>query len=209
MVSGVPVSIDPALSDRACPKTFQWGDDRLAALYDIADAWPARVRVDDGGTVTVLPPLSGTPDPVVTLTDGQRGTVVSAPRRDTRDGVPNVLVVRSSATDDPARAPVQAVAVVASGPLTPDTYGEVVEFFSTPLAVTLSQCKATAETMLATRTRPSVQRVVTCAPDPRVDTDDPVLVVRGADTDLGWVIGFDLPLTLDGGAMTVTVGVSQ
>ena len=110
MVAGVPVQIDGGLTDRACPQSFEWQQERLDSLYDIADAWPARVRTDQWGTVNLLAPLPAIPDPVVFLTDGEGGTLVSAPRVDTREGLYNVVVGTSSATDTTAMAPVSAVA---------------------------------------------------------------------------------------------------
>jgi hypothetical protein len=212
---GVGVSFDVTLTDRALPQSFQWDQDRLGALYDIADAWPARVRVDQYGVIQVLAPLPAVPAPVLTLTDGERGTVIGAPRGDTRDGVSNVIVARSSATDDPARAPVQGIASVTSGPLDPDTYGSVVEFYSSPLITTKAQCLAAAATRLANAIRPTVARVVTLAPDPRIDVDDAVTLVQGTRgfldgfADNGWITGYTLPLTVDDGAMQLTVGVAQ
>jgi hypothetical protein len=232
---GMPVVFDAALVDRAVPTSFQWGEDRLGALYEIADAWPARLRVDEYGQLQVLAPLPDVPAPVLSFTDGLGGTVVSAPTSGTRDNVYNVVVARSSVTDDPAHAPVQGVAMVTSGPFSAlGPYGRVVRFWSSPLATTTAQLTKAAQSLLASSLRPARQRVVTCAPDPRIELDDPVEVVTGvsvkrgtrrivasgrldpvevADTSnavrqVGYVVGYDLPLTAGGGSMTVRVGVS-
>ncbi len=66
MSAGIGVSIDPALVDRACPGGFVWEQDRLTALYDLADAWPARILTGADGIVNVRPPLGVVPIPVVT-----------------------------------------------------------------------------------------------------------------------------------------------
>lgn len=208
MVPGVPVSISSSLTDRTVPQSFQWDEDRLAALYDILDAWPARMMVDQFGTVQVLPALPSRPSPVLSLTDGERGTVISAPRQGTRDDVANVVVARSSATDDPARAPLQAVAQVTSGPLAPASYGEVTYFWSSPLATSLRQLEASAATILARKTRPAVVQSVTCVPDPRIELDDAVRLVRGGRETIGHVVGYDLPLTVGDGSMRLSVGVA-
>lgn len=207
MVPGMPVQVSDQLRDRGVPQSFEWEEDRLGALYDIADAWPARIRVDQFGTVRVLPPVPAVPVPVLRLTDGQGGTVISAPREGNRDDVVNVVVARSSQTDAPAQAPQQAVAVVTHGPLAPETYGEVVMFWSSPLAATTAQLKASADSILARKVRPAIQQHVSCAPDPRIDLDDPVELVRDGRVSRGYVVGYDLPLTLDGGSMRLTVGV--
>jgi hypothetical protein len=212
MSPGIPVSIDSALSDRACPQSFQWAQDRLDALYDIADAWPARLRTDQYGQVQLLAPLPEVPVPVLELTDGVDGTLVGAPRSDTRDKRPNVIVATSSATDSTALDPVAGTARVSTGPLAANDdgtgYGRVVEFYSSPLITTDTQAYAAAVTRLAAVARPAVVRTVMCAPDPRVELDDAVAVTRDGVTEWGVVIGYDLPLTIGGGAMRIDVGIS-
>lgn len=210
MVPGMPVQFDATVTDREIPKSFVWDEDRLAALYEIADAWPARLRVDQYGTLRVLPPLPDVPTPVLEWEDGVRGTLISAPTAGTRDGVYNVVVARSSATDDPARPPAQAVAVVARGPLRPAEYGEVTLFWSSPLATSLAQLQASADTILARRTRPAVVQRVAAVPDPRVEADDPVGLTRDGIRRVGYVIAVRLPLVVESGSsqpMTMQVGV--
>lgn len=209
MVAGIPVEFDAALVDRAAPLSFQWQEDRLGALYDIVDAWPARMRVDSFGILRVRPPLPNDPTPVFTFTDGRRGTLVSAPRGGTRDGIANVVVARSSATDDPSRAPVQAVKQVTGGPLAPATFGEVTFFWSSPLAATTAQLAASAQTILDRKSRPAIVRDVRAVPDPRLELDDPVSVTRDGVTETGYVVGYTLPLMVGQGPMSVTVGVGQ
>lgn len=233
---GMPVVVDPALTDRAVPTSWQWGEDRLGAVWEIADAWPARLSVDPYGQLLISPPLPATAvgvTPVVTLTDGLGGTVIAAPTSQARDGVYNVVVARSSATDDPARPPVQGIAQVTSGPLSAaGPYGQVVRFWSSPLATTRAQLEASAAALLATSLRPATTRTVTCAPDPRLEVGDPVQLVigrtvkhaslaivgsartdrvvvadeRAAVTSAGFVSGYDLPLVA-GEAMSLRVAV--
>lgn len=177
---GVPVEFDGALIDRPVPTSFAWDESRIDALYDLADAWPARLRVDSAGTLRVLPPLPATPEPVLTLMDGVNGTVIATPTEDSRDDVPNTIIFRGSDTDDSSRAPILGVeARVLGGPLRPEEYGEVVEFFSSPLIRTQAEAQAAVNTRLANAIRPARQRVVTCIPDPRIELDDPLEVLRG------------------------------
>ena len=158
-----------SLGDRACPAGFTWDEDRLAALYDIADAWPARIRTDSWGNVMVLPPLPDRAEPVLTLTDGEGGTVVDAPSADTREGRYNMVVARSSADGVTA----SGVAKVESGPLAADgDYHPVPMFYSSPLLLTDAECVAAARTRLASVLRPTMIRKVSLAPDPRVELDD-------------------------------------
>lgn len=199
----------PSLVDRECPKAMEWDKDRLAALYEIADAWPARLREDAWGGVVVLPPLPEVPVPVVTLSDGENGTVVSAGTSDTRDGAYNVFVVQSSKDGVDA----QAIAEVTNGPMNASgDYHPVPKFFSTPLIETEAQCLTAAQTMRAESVRQSRVRKVTMAPDPRLELDDAVelLIDKGTDDEVrewGYVVGVDLPLTVSDGPGRLDVAI--
>lgn len=212
MIPGVSVSIDPALTDRACPRTFQWPADRLAALYDIVEALPARMLPDQWGGVRLLPPLPQVPSPVLHFADGERGTLVRAPRGDTREGAANVLVGTSSAPEQASSDPLRAVAQITTGPMaaTDDGagYGRVVRRWSTPLATTQGQLQASVNTMRDRMARPTVVRTVLHAPDPRVELDDAAAVTRDGGTEWGYVVAAELPLTIDDGPARTDVGVS-
>lgn len=205
--SGMSVGIDPALTDRPCPQSMEWADDRIGALYEIADAWPARLRTDQWGQLNLLPPLPAVPAPVLTYRDGEGGTVVEVARTDTRDQAYNVVVARATQTDDPKRAPVQAVAEQRTGPMGTDTYHRVVRVFSSPLISSGPQAASAAAAMLRDSLRPSRMLPVTIVPDPRVDLDDPVEILRDGMRDWGYVAAYDLPLTMDDGAMRIDVAV--
>lgn len=201
--------VDSALVDRACPSAMDWNEDRLAALYDIADAWPARLRASADGTLTMLAPLANTPTPVVSLTDGVDGVVVAAPRADTREGIYNRVVSRAESSD-PAAVPVQAVVDATSGPMsTSGPYGIVTRFFSSPLISTEAQARTAGtrillRSMLSSRTLP-----VELIPDPRIDLDDAISVTRDGVTHVGYVTAYDLPLTALDGSMRVDVGIVE
>ncbi len=97
---GMGVSFDSALVDRTCPTSMSWSEDRLGALQEIARAWPALLRTDEWGQIRFKAPLPAVPTPpVVTLTDGEGGTLISAPRADSRKDAYNVVVATSSASD--------------------------------------------------------------------------------------------------------------
>lgn len=196
------VQFDPALVDRACPSSMSWDEERLDALYDIVTAWPAVLRMDSWGQVLVKPPVTAT-SPVLTLKDGEGGTVVSVPRSDTRDGVYNIVKASSSADGVEA----SAVAFQTSGPMAVQSYNPVPRFYSSPLLDDDAQCLATAQAMLATSMRRSSVLNVTMAPDPRIEVDDPLEILREDFRDWGVVIGVDMPLTVRDGAMRVDVGV--
>lgn len=202
---GMFAGFDPALNDRACPQSMEWAEDRLGALYEIADAWPARLRTDPWGGVQFLPSLPDIPTPVLSLRDGERGTVVGVDRDDTRSGGYNRVVARSSAS---GLESVQAVAERTTGPMAVNgPYGAVTRFWSSPLITTTSQAHTAAASMLRSSLLPTRTIPVSCVPDPRIDLDDPVEVVRDGQTYWGWVVGYDLPLTY-AGTMRIDVGVS-
>lgn len=195
----------PSLADRPVPRSMSWDEERIDALWDIADAWPAVLRPDAWGQVLLKPPVEPTPFPVLSLTDGDGGTVVSVPRADTRDGAYNIVVARSSADGVDA----QAVAQVTSGPMNVATYNPVPKFYASPLLLTVPQCQATADAMRDEAGRRSSVLQVTMAPDPRPELDDTVGVTRDGVLDLGVIVAVDMPLTIWDGAMRVDVGISN
>ena len=68
------VIVSDALTNRPCP-SMSWGESRIDAIYEIADAWPARLREGPDGVLYVLPPVPAiTEHPETTLTDGDAGT---------------------------------------------------------------------------------------------------------------------------------------
>lgn len=209
---GLSVSVSTDLVDRACPQSLQWQADRLGAMCEIVDTWPARMLTDQYGTIQLLPELPDVPTPVLTFTDGVGGTLVSAPRGATRTGRPNRVIATGSATDATSLDPVVGVWDVTAGParVTEDGsgYGPVTHRMSSPLLETSAQAQAAARTTLARLSRPTKVRNITCAPDPRIELDDAVAVVRDGTADWGFVVGYDLPLTIHDGAMRVDVGVT-
>ena len=210
--AGVSASFDPALVDRPVPQ-MEWTSDRLAALQEVADAWPALLRVDEWGQVAFRAPLPAVPAPVVSLVDGmpyaglpgdQRGTVVGVDRSDTREGVYNEVIARSSATG----VEVFGVAQQATGPMAAALpYGVVTREWASPLIETEEQAVASAQTMLRNSVVPSRVLPVMHAPDARIDLDDPVQVRRDGMRDWGFTVGYDLPLTVRDGAQRTDVGV--
>lgn len=198
--AGMGVSFDTALVDRACPTSMSWSEDRLGALQDIANAWPALLRTDEWGQVVYRAPLPAVPVPVLTLKDGVGGTLITAPRSDTRADAYNVVVATSSASD---QADIQAIASVPSGPMSADgNYFPVVKKFSSPI-LDAASAQAAAQTMLDNSRRPAQSVPVTIAPDPRIDLDDAIEILRGAAGHMvtlpGTATGTYIPDPLDAG----------
>lgn len=208
---GMGAAFDPELVDRECPPGMSWSVDRRAALAEIADAWPALLRVDEWGQVVFRAPLPDVPVPVLRLADGERGTLVRAPRSDTRDGAYNRVIVRSS---NPDASDITVVVDQTSGPMRVDgPYGVVAREWSSPLIRTTAMAEASGRTMLRSSVLPTQTVPVVCAPDPRVELDDPVEVVMGGWAEVertwGYVVGYDLPLTVADGDMRIDVGVAS
>lgn len=204
--AGMGVSFDPALVDRACPSSMSWSRSRLEALQEIADAWPALLRVDAWGQIRFRAPLPAVPTPAIDLHDGSGGTLISAPRSDTRAGAYNRVVVTSSASN---AEDIRSVAQVTSGPMSVNgPYGVEVREWSSPLIRTKAEAGAAAANMLADSVRPAQATTVHIAPDPRIELDDPMQTRRGGDLVWGYVTAYDLPLTAADGDERVDVGIS-
>ena len=192
------VIIDPALTDRRCP-SMSWGESRIDAVYEIADAWPARLREGADGILYVLPPDPG--GRVRVLTDGEGGTVIGTPSSATREGVCTRVVARGQDQDDAGAPAFQAVADQATGPLSVDgPYGTVTRFFSSPLITSQAIAEKTAASLLATAVRRQVTVPVTHVPDPTISLDETVELVTqaAAGTPLvrrtGTVAAVEVPL---------------
>ena len=214
IVSTLRALVEPALTvdvtgapaDRAVPAGLNWDEDRLQAVLEVLDAWPATAAVDPDG-VLVVSAVTDPGAPVLTLTDGAGGTVLYAAGGSTREGAANAVVARGTAADGQN---VQAVQYVQSGP---KAYGglfnplPVPEVFYSPLLTTAAQCRAAAATVAARRQREQAQALIAeIVPHPAVQLADPATVTT-ADYD-GLPVTVDayrLPYVPDGTAMSLTL----
>jgi hypothetical protein len=209
------VTVDPALVDRPCPQSMSWADSRIDALYEIAEAWPARLRTStDGWRLLLLPPLPEVPDPIITLTDGERGVVIQAPDGDSRDEKFNRIVGRSTQTDDFGSPAIQAIAEQDSGPMSVyGNYGVVTKFWSSPLVDTQATAQKSVDTLLAKNLAPTREQKLRMALDPRIGLDTSIKTVMYKDQPTernryGWVTSYDIPLTVEDGDQSLTLGLS-
>lgn len=203
LVGGLlPLRVTAPAAKITAAQSFE--DDRIAALGTLLDAWPARMGVDDSGTLVIAKPYDDVNDRVVlTLTEGENGTVVAAPRSGTRDGVYNA--VKASGEDNGDTAPVSAVAYLTTGPFRWNgPFGNVPYFYSSPLLTTAAACQSAAKTRLANLQVTASAVTVEAAPDPRVQVGDVVELVQTDQTRRLRVDSLALPLTAEGGTMTVT-----
>lgn len=155
------VEVDGTLVDRSVPVGMQWDEDRMGALSEVLDAWPATARVTEDGFLRIEP-LDDTGNPVLDITDGTGGTVVRWQAASSRDGAFTVVVARGENTDGDQ---IQGVAYDRSGssPLRADgpfSPLPVPYFFSSPLLTTVTQCRTAAQATLA-RLRRTASRMLT------------------------------------------------
>jgi len=199
------VIVSDALTNRLCP-SMSWGESRIDAVYEIADAWPARLREGPDGVLYVLPPVPAiTERPETTLTDGDAGTVIGVTRQGSRAGIFNRIVARGQEQDDAGQPRFQAIIDQTTGPLrTSGPYGIVTKFFSSPLITSKQAALNSATTMLATSVRQKTTVPVTHTPNPTLTLDTPVELITanidGAATITQWgiVTSTEIPLVYSG-----------
>ena len=199
------VIVSDALTNRPCP-SMSWGESRIDAIYEIADAWPARLREGPDGVLYVLPPVPAiTERPEKSLTDGDAGTVIGVTRQGSRAGIFNRIVARGQEQDDAGQPRFQAIIDQTTGPLrTSGPYGTVTRFFSSPLITSKQAALNSATTMLATSVRQKTTVPVTHTPNPTLTLDTPVELITanidGAATITQWgiVTSTEIPLVYSG-----------
>lgn len=201
------IMVDDALSDRSVPSDINYDEDRLGAVLELLDAWPADAYVNPAGFLSVMPP-DEEGDPVLALTDGVGGTVIRASGSSTRDGAYNAVVARGT---DPDGAQIQGVAFDNS--TGPKRYGgpfnplPVPSFFSSPLLTTVDEATAAARTILTRIQRTtSTEYTVSMIPHPALQVGDMVsLTTDDLDAVSCIIEALSLPYTPDGSAQSLRV----
>lgn len=198
------VLVDAGLTDRSVPTAVNWDADRLGAVMELLDAWPAHATVDPEGFLQAVPATQST-TPVLQLTDGVGGTVIRASGNSKRDGAANAIVARGTQSDG---AQVQGVSYLTSGP---KAYGgpynplPVPFFFTSPLLTTIDQCTTAAITIRNRKQRENAREFrVQLVPHPALQLGD---VVGLTSASLGLaatpctVETLSLPYTVADGSM--------
>lgn len=116
--------VEPALTvdfsgdlvDRTVPGGVNITEDRLAALYEVADALPAEVYVNEQGSLAVVPVSDGSSvlDLYEPIDQGDTGTITRVTANMDRSRIFNVIVARGR--DDVTQAEYQGVAYDSLGP---------------------------------------------------------------------------------------------
>jgi hypothetical protein len=201
------VAVDASVVDRAVPAGINYDEDRLGAVTELLDAWPADAYVDPAGVLQVIPATQST-TPVLALTDGAGGTVIRASGGSTRDGAYNVVVAKGTAADG---GQVQGVAYDLSGG--PKTYGgpfsplPVPYYYASPLLTSVGECAAAAATVLARLRRATARQfTVDMHPHPGLQQGDVVSVTtEEVRALLCTVETLTLPYLAGGGSQRLTV----
>lgn len=203
------VDISASLTDRNVPSGINVDEDRLGAVLELLDAWPADASVTADGYLSVAPAVDSATS-VLSLTDGTGGTVLRWEGESTRDGACTCVVARGTASDG---GQVQGVAYDLDG-ISPLRYGgpfsplPVPYFYSSPLLTTTSQCQAAATTTLARLRRHTARKLTaSIVPHPGLQAGDAVTATgRGLTNQLCIVEALHLPYT-PSGAETLTLRV--
>lgn len=202
MEPALTVAISTALVDRAVPAGASYDEDRLAAVLELLDAWSAEGVVDPQGIFQVTPAVQSLV-PVLTLTDGVGGTVITSDGSSTRDGAYNAVVARGTASDG---GQVQGVAYD-STVTSPKFYGgpfnplPVPKFFASPLLTSAYEASLAAATILARVQRQTGRLyIVDMVPHPGLQAGD-VVLLNGI---LCSVETLTLPYHADGGQQRLT-----
>lgn len=200
------VSFDGSLADRSTPLGMQWDEDRLGALTEVLDAWPADGRVTEDGYL-LIEPVTDIGTPVLDLTDGSGGTVMRWLGGSTRDGAFNVVVAQGEDADG------NQLRGTAYDTISPYRIGgsfsplPVPFFYASPLLATVAQCRKAAASRLATLRRTADRMVeVTMVPHPGLELGDTV-TATSENLDGAWCTVEKFTLPYAPGEMTATIRV--
>ncbi len=204
----ITVDFDSALTDRSVPANSNYDDDRLQALDITLAAWPAVADVNAEGYLYVTT-ADDTAVVSLALTSGAGGTIIEASGESTRDGVYNAVVAQGTTSDGGL---VRGVAYDTTGP---KRYGgpfnelAVPLYLDSPLITTQAQANSAAASRLKTLKRStSTNYDVEMVPHPALQVGDRVTLTDaslGLDAAPGIIEMTKLPLTADGGAMSLRV----
>lgn len=206
---GLTCQFDAALVDRAIPVGLQWDDDRMGALTEVLNAWPAVCEVTETGYLLVEP-LVDTGTPVLALNDAPpSGTVIRWAGESSRDGAFNCVVAQG---EDALGNAIQGT-VYDDDPNSPYFFGGPFSPYPVPykttsaLLTTVAQCRTAAASTLALNRRTASRRLtVTLVPHPGLETGDVVTLTSaqlGLTGALGIIEALTMPYTPS--EMTLTV----
>lgn len=187
--------IDLGVPDRPIGRDLVTEDDRHAALVDVATALAAVAYFDYRG-ILVVGPVPDPTMPVWTVAHGDGGVLVSAARSLSREGVYNAVKASGEGADD--TPPVSAIAYD-DNPRSPTywsgPYGQVPEFYSSPMLTTVAQCRDAARAELARVIGLPYNMDLTAVPHPGLDPLDVVRVTYPEFAETHILDKLTMPLT--------------
>lgn len=202
------VNYAATLTDRSVPSGINFDEDRLGAVWEVLDAWPADAAVSPEGVLEVAPPVTTADTAVWSLTDGLGGTIVRTAGVSTREEAFNTVVARGTASDG---AQVQGSATIVTGPKS--AAGDfnplpVPFFFSSPLLTTTAQARTAAQTVLDRKLRTaSTMLEIECVPQPALLPGDVISLTSELHSGSVIIEAMRLPYVAGGGSMELTVRV--
>lgn len=197
------VDVDAALVDRGVPAGVNYDEDRLGAVLELLDAWPAAAQVQPEGYLLVEPDTDPTVADLALSSTGASAVLVNRTGSSSRDGFTNVIVARGTSPDG---GQIQGAAFDTSPG--PRQYGgpanplPVPFYYASPLLTTVAQCNSAAATVLARRRRQAQQPFdIVIPPRPDIVAGDAVSV----DGVLCTVEKLGLPYVPDQSGMPLTL----
>lgn len=210
---------DPLLTDRTIPIGMHWDEDRLQALNELLDAWPAEAEATENGYLYIHVPVDESTltaieiagEPVRLTDDPVTGTIVDWTGETSRSNSYNAVVARG---EDASGNQIQAVAYDTEKLSATYRFGKFSVFpvpfmYSSALLTTFDQCRAAALNIMARKKRSEARKLsFQCVPNPALRLGDAILVTssRLGFTDLlATIESYSLPLSPSDGAMSGTL----
>lgn len=155
-------------------RTWEQQQPRRESLLEVCDATGTVPRMIDG-RLTIVEASTST-EVTHTIRSGVGGTLTQIRPESSSAQVPNVVVASTAPEDN--TSPISAMETVDEGPmLWTGPYGQVVEFFTSPLLTTRAQCATAARTRLERLQGARPDLAVSMVTDPSLRLDAVVQVV--------------------------------
>lgn len=197
------VQVDWQAVDGPLGRSIVSEDDRYAFINDIVTSIGAVWYFREDGHLVVTPAPDPT-EPVYVVNGGQAGVLSTASRSVSRDGVYNAVVASGEAADD--TPPVSATAYdndPNSATYWYGNFGQVPEFYSSPLLTSRTGAASAAKTLLAQAIGLPYNLNFGMVPNPALEPLDVVRLVYPGFAETHVLDQVAIPLT-SAGAMTAT-----
>lgn len=205
-VPAAVVAIDAGVDTASTvPSGLMWDVDRGKAVDDLAQSIGAEVFATPDGSgfrIRNVPTLLDTPS--WTVNEGVNGTLVTAGRSVSREGVYNVVVtvVERANGDAPLRFIAEDTATN-SPTYVGGLFGRVPRFLRNPLVTNAAQGAAAGVALLSRSIGATRTRTITCVPNPAAEAGDVITALVAGVNETHIADTFNLPLAAEGAAMTV------